>query len=298
MSNQNTLMNQLAPSARLRLENQVAVVTGGARGIGEGIVRRFVQEGARVVFSDLLNEKGKTLEEELGKNVAFYQADATSPSDTEALMTFAVDRFGSLDCVVNNAGAGGESGPIAGTSVEGFDRSIALLLRGPFLGIKYALPHMESGTIINIASVASLAGGYGAHAYTAAKFGVVGLTKSVALELAERGIRVNAICPGGTATFIWAPVFPDLPADLVEQIPEIVKPWVGEDKPLGRAGLPADIANAALWLASNESSWVTGQALVVDGGLTAGRAWSQSIHRIDQLREQFKSAVNRTTVAS
>jgi NAD(P)-dependent dehydrogenase (short-subunit alcohol dehydrogenase family) len=153
MSNQNTLMNQLAPSARLRLENQVVVVTGGARGIGEGIVRRFVQEGARVVFSDLLNEKGKTLEEELGKNVAFYQADATSPSDTEALMTFAVDRLGSLDCVVNNAGAGGESGPIAGTSVEGFDRSIALLLRGPFLGIKYALPHMEGGTIINIASV-------------------------------------------------------------------------------------------------------------------------------------------------
>jgi NAD(P)-dependent dehydrogenase (short-subunit alcohol dehydrogenase family) len=291
-------MNQLAHSARLRLENQVAVVTGGARGIGEGIVRRFVEEGARVVFSDLLNEKGKALEEELGKNVAFYRADATSPSDTEALMKFAVERFGSLDCLVNNAGAGGESGPVAGTSVEGFDRSIALLLRGPFLGIKYAVPHMESGTIINIASVASLAGGYGSHAYTAAKFGVVGLTKSVALELAERGIRVNAICPGGTATFIWAPVFPELPADLIEQIPEIVKPWVGEDKPLGRAGLPADIANAALWLASSESSWVTGQTLVVDGGLTAGRAWSQSIHRIDQLREHFKMAMHRTTAAS
>ena len=288
-------MNQLAPSARLRLENQVAVVTGGARGIGEGIVRRFVEEGARVVFSDLLNEKGKALEEELGKNVAFYRADATSPSDTEALMKFAVERFGSLDCVVNNAGAGGESGPVAGTSVEGFDRSIALLLRGPFLGIKYAVPHMESGTIINIASVASLAGGYGSHAYTAAKFGVVGLTKSVALELAEHGIRVNAICVGGTATWIWAPVFPEMPTELLEQIPDIVGPWTGEDKPLGRGGLPADIANAALWLASSESSWVTGQGLVVDGGLTAGRRWSQMLERVNQLRERFRSASDPTT---
>jgi NAD(P)-dependent dehydrogenase (short-subunit alcohol dehydrogenase family) len=110
-----------------------------------------------------------------------------------ALMKFAVERFGKLNCVVNNAGAGGEGGPIAGTSIEGFDRSIALLLRGPFLGIKYAVPHMENGTIINIASVAGVAGGYGPHAYTAAKFGVVGLTKSVALELAERGIRLARI---------------------------------------------------------------------------------------------------------
>jgi NAD(P)-dependent dehydrogenase (short-subunit alcohol dehydrogenase family) len=157
---------------------------------------------------------------------------------------------------------------------------------------------MQSGTIINIASVGGLVGGYGPHAYTAAKFGVVGLTKSVALELAERGIRVNAICSGGTATWIWAPVFPELPADLIEQIPEIVKPWVGADKPLGRAGLPTDIANAALWLASDESSWVTGQALVVDGGLTAGRAWSQSLRRIDQLKEQFQSAIHQATVAT
>jgi NAD(P)-dependent dehydrogenase (short-subunit alcohol dehydrogenase family) len=246
-----------------------------------------------------LNEKGKALEEELGKNAAFHRADATSPSDTEALMKFAVDRFGRLDCVVNNAGAGGEGGPIAETSVEGFDRSITLLLRGPFLGIKYAVPHMQSGaTIINIASVGDLVGGYGPHAYTAAKFGVVGLTKSVALELAERGIRVNAICPGGTATWIWAPIFPEMPADLVEQIPELVKPWAGADKPLGRAGVPADIANAALWLASGESSWVTGQALVVDGGLTAGRAWSQSLRRIDELKEHVRSALGQIKVAS
>ncbi len=292
-------MIQSAPTARLRLENQVAVVTGGSRGIGEGIVRRFVEEGAKVVFSDLLNEKGKALEKELGKNVAFFRADATSPSDTEALMKFAVDSFGRLDCVVNNAGAGGEGGPVAETSVEGFDRTIALVLRGPFLGIKYGVPHMQNGgTIINIASVAGLTGGYGPHAYSAAKFGVVGLTKSVALELAERGIRVNAICPGGIATAIFAPVAGEISSELTERTPEIVEPWLAGGLPLGRAGFPADIASAALWLASSESSFVTGHALVVDGGLMSGRRWSQTRIYYDELKERFRSAQGQTAVAS
>jgi NADP-dependent 3-hydroxy acid dehydrogenase YdfG len=191
-------------------------------------------------------------------------------------MNFTVGRFGKLDCVVNNAGASGEGGPIAEISVDGFDRTIALLLRGSFLGIKYAVPHMQSGgTIINIASVAGLTGGWGPHPYSAAKFGVVGLTKSAALELAERGIRVNAICPGGIATAIFAAAVPDLPAELLECTPEIVAPWIAGRYPNGRSGFPADIANAALWLASSESSFVTGHALVVDGGLTAGPPWSQ-----------------------
>ena len=130
-----------------------------------------------MVFSGRSGEKGKALEEELSPDVAFYRADAASGSETEALMNFCVERFGKLDCVVNNAGVGGEGGPIANTSVEGFNKSIALLLGGTFLGIKYAVPLMQTGgTIINIASVASLVGGYGSHAYTAAKFGVVGLT--------------------------------------------------------------------------------------------------------------------------
>jgi len=289
-------MDQFVPSSKLRLENQVAVVTGGARGLGAGIVSRFVEEGARVVFSDLLNEKGKALEEEFGQNVAFYRADATSAPDTEALMDFAVQRFGRLDCVVNNAGTGGVRGPIAEIPVEGFDQSIALLLRGPFLGIKYAVPHMKGGTIINIASISGITAGYSPHVYTAAKFGIVGLTKSVALELAEQGIRVNAICPGKMATYIWARIYPDMPADLVERVPEITEPWLAEGVPLGRAGLPADIANAALWLASSESSFVTGQAIVVDGGLTSGRPWSQMLRAFDQLRERFKSAVEQTAV--
>jgi NAD(P)-dependent dehydrogenase (short-subunit alcohol dehydrogenase family) len=292
-------MDCLNPSARLRLENQVAVVTGGARGIGAGIVRRFVEEGARVVYSDLLNEKGKALEEELGKNAAFYPADATSPPDTEALMNFAVERFGRLDCVVNNAGAAGESGPIAETSVEGFDRSIALLLRGPFLGIKYGVPRMQSGgTIINIASVAGIMASGSPHAYVAAKFGVVGLTKSVALELAERGIRVNAVCPGGTATAIWARAYPEMPAELIDRTPEIVEPWLAAGTPLGRAGLPADIANAALWLACDESSFVTGHTLVVDGGFTAGIRWSKRQDDFGKLKERFRSALGETTGTS
>ena len=224
-----------------------------------------------MVFSGRSHEKGKALEEELSPNVAFYRVDAASAADTEALMNFVVKRFGRLDCVVNNAGVGGECGPIGGTSVEGFNQSIVLLLGGTFLGIKYALPHMESGTIINIASVSGIGVGYSPHAYIAAKFGVVGLTKSVALELAERGIRVNAICPGIVATEIFSKVAPDLPAALIERTPEIVEPWGAEVTPLGRSGFPVDIANAALWLASSESSWVTGQAIVVDGGLTVGQ---------------------------
>src|SRR6516162_7656013 len=292
-------MSESAFSGKLRLANQVAVVTGGARGIGAGIVKRFVEEGARVVFSDLLDDKAKQLEKELGENVAFCRADSMSPSDIEALMSFAVTRFSKLDCVVNNAGAGGEGGPIAETSVEGFDRSIGLLLRGPFLGIKYAVPRMQGGgSIINISSVAGLTGGYAPHAYSAAKFGVVGLTKSVALELAERGIRVNAICPGGTATAIFAPIAGEVTQEVIERAPDIVEPWLAGNNPLGRAGFPADIANAALWLASSESSFVTGQALVVDGGLISGRRWSQTGLYYDQLRERFRSAFGQTTAPS
>jgi NAD(P)-dependent dehydrogenase (short-subunit alcohol dehydrogenase family) len=291
-------MNESAASGNLRLENQVAVVTGGTRGIGEGIVRRFIEEGAHVVFSGRSEEKGKTLAKELGENVAFYRADAASATQTEALMNFAVEHFGRLDCVVNNAGVSGEGGPITKTSIEGFERSIALLLLGTFFGIKYSVPHMKTGTIINISSIAGVTGGYGTHAYTAAKFGVIGLTKSVALELAESGIRVNAICPAAVPTAIFAAVLPEAPTDLIERAPEIVEPWAAEDKPLGRAGLPSDIANAALWLASSESSWVTGQAIVVDGGLTAGRRWSQTLHRSDQLRERFLPALRQTTAPS
>ena len=167
-------MKNEIPVRSLRLADQVAVVTGGTRGIGEGIVRRFLQEGAHVVFSGRSERKGKALEEELGENVVFYRADAASASETEALMKFAVEHFGKLDCVVNNAGVSGEGGPIAKTSIEGFERSIALLLLGTFFGVKYSVPHMKTGTIINISSIAGVTAGYGTHAYTRRSLGLSG----------------------------------------------------------------------------------------------------------------------------
>ena len=141
-----------------------------------------------------------------------------------------------------------------------------------------------------------MVGGYGPHAYTAAKFGVVGLTKSVALELAERRIRVNAICVGAVATAIFAPAaVGEITPEILERTPDIVEPWLAEMVPLGRSGFPIDVANAALWLASSESSFVTGEALTVDGGILAGRSWSQMLSRYDQLRERFRSAFGQTT---
>ena len=116
------------------------------------------------------------------------------------------------------------------------------------------------------------------------------------MELAERGTKVNAICPGGTATWIWAPLCPEMPAELLDRTPEIVEPWLAAGAPIGRAGLPADIANAAVWLASGESSFVAGHALVVDGGLTAGRRWSERLQGLEKLKEHFRSALSETTV--
>jgi NAD(P)-dependent dehydrogenase (short-subunit alcohol dehydrogenase family) len=274
--------------ARLLLKNQVAVVTGGARGIGAAIVRRLVKEGAQVVFGDILEQKGKALAAEVGDRVRFQRSDATSPEQTEKLMEAAIKYFGRLDCVVNNAGAGGFGGPIADIPVEGFDRTINLLLRGTFLGIKYAVRHMRSGSIINIASVAGLRGGYGPHAYTAAKFGVIGLTKSASLELAERNIRVNAICAAGIPTAIFAG--PQAPAALIERTPDIVRPLLAEGVPLRRAGSPEEIASAAVWLASDQAGYITGHQLVIDGGLTCGLPWSRQLEVYQKFVERFQSA--------
>lgn len=255
-----------------RLDGKVAVITGGASGIGEGTVRRFVTEGARVVVADIQDAKGHTLVDTLGGAAVYQHTDVAEEHDVKAAIGRALDEFGRLDCMFNNAGFGGTVGPIESTPVDEYDRTMNVLLRGVFLGMKHAAPVMKaqgSGSIISTASVAGLGGGRGPHIYSAAKAAIINLTRSVALELGESGVRVNCICPGGIATPLLARGLGG-----TEEAVDLVRGVLANLQAIKRSGIPEDIANAALWLASDESSFVNGHALVVDGGLTAGTMWS------------------------
>ena len=255
------------------LHEKVAIITGGASGIGAGTVRRFVAEGAKVLISDLDEEKGEALSAELGASTSFLRTDVSQEEQVAAMMAEATDLWGRIDCLFNNAGFGGALGPIASTSVEDYDLTMDVLLKGVFLGMKHVAPVMieqGSGSIISTASVAGLRVGYAPHLYSVAKCAVIQLTKTVALELGEHNIRVNAICPGFIATALAAGR-PDADADQIQQLRE----EGANNQVLGRVGEPSDIANMALFLASDESEWMTGQEWVVDGGFEAGRPWSR-----------------------
>lgn len=247
-----------------RMSGKVAVVTGAASGIGEGIVRRFVEEGARCVIADVQDGPGQALVGELGDATLFVRADVSREEDVAALVEQAVARFGRLDCMVNNAGILGAVGPVAQTETAAWLKTMDVLLNSVFYGIKCAAAVMieqGSGTIINTTSTAGLRAGLGPHAYTTAKHGVVGLTQSVATELGRHGIRVNAIAPGATVSSMTAFVSTGDAGALDEASRRIAR-----KVPLGRPGYPSDIANAALYLASDESTWTNGAVLVVDGG--------------------------------
>jgi NAD(P)-dependent dehydrogenase (short-subunit alcohol dehydrogenase family) len=195
-------------------------------------------------------------------------------------------RFGRLDCIFNNAGYGGVGGRITEVPVAGFDETMGVLLRGVFLGMKHAAAVMKrqgSGSIISTASIAGLCTGLAPHVYSTAKAAVIHLTRSVAMELGEHGIRVNCICPGGIATPIFGKGL-GLSPERAEEIVPLMKGVLENLQPIKRAGLPEDIAQAALWLASDESTFVNGHALVVDGGLSGGRSWSESQFRRATLR--------------
>lgn len=256
-----------------RLDGKVAAITGGASGIGAGTVRRFLEEGAQVLIADLDGDKGAALAAELGAGTAFLRTDVSKEEDVAAMIAETVDRFGRIDVLYNNAGFGGALGPIESTSVADYDLTMDVLLKSVFLGMKHVAPVMKaqgSGSIISTASVAGLRVGYAPHLYSVAKCAVIHLTKTVALELGEHGVRVNAICPGFIATPLAAGR-PDADESQIEQL----RATGASSQVLGRVGEPLDIANMALFLASDDAEWITGREFVVDGGFEAGPPWSR-----------------------
>ena len=254
-----------------RLSGKTAIITGGASGIGAATVRLFAEEGARVVIADTQEDLGQALATELGDVGEFAKVDVTREDDVSGVIDDCMKRWGRLDCMYNNAGFGGALGSLETTTVEEFDITFDVLLKGVFLGIKHGMRVMRpqgSGSIISTASVAGLKTGESPHLYSVAKAAVVHLTKSAALELGEYGIRVNCICPGIVAT----PLAAGKPGISQEALDKLAK-GLSRAQALGRVGRPDDIARAALWLASDEAEWVTGHAQVVDGGAFAGRPW-------------------------
>jgi NAD(P)-dependent dehydrogenase (short-subunit alcohol dehydrogenase family) len=252
----------------MRLKGKVAVVTGGASGMGLASVMRFLAEGAQVVVADFNEETGAAAvghaeEAGFGDSVSYVRADVAREGDVIAMLDHATTRFGHLDVVFNNAGVGGAIGPLTETTVDDWDYTFDVLAKGVFLGIKHAARIFRSqqsgGSIINTASIAGLSGDGGPLVYSAAKAAVVNLTMSAAVELAPDRIRVNAICPG----FIATPL-----ADGGD--PEGTRNRFAKAQPWPEYGRGDHIAGAALFFACDDSVFVTGEKLVVDGGLTAG----------------------------
>lgn len=273
------------------LTGKAAVVTGATSGIGRRTVERFVEEGARVLFCGRRAELGASLEKALGaERCRFVQADVTREADVEQVIGACVKAWGRLDCLFNNAGGPAPTGGIESIPVEGFDAAMATLLRSVMLGMKHAAPIMVkqgSGSIINNGSVAGVRAGLSSSmTYSAAKAAVVHFSTCVAMQLGERNVRVNCISPGGIATGIFGKAL-GLPTEAAEKSAEAIKAGLAKLQPIPRAGLTDDIANAAVFLASDQSSFVNGHNLVVDGGLVGGRQWSALQASLAGMKQAF-----------
>lgn len=251
----------------MKLPDQVAVITGGANGIGAETALRFLREGARVMIADLneanaLRMLATAAEAGYGERIRFVKTDVAEETQVQAMFDATLTHFGRLDCVFNNAGVGGVFGPIAQTRVEDWDYTLAVLLRGVFLGMKHGARILQAqgsgGCIISTSSVAGYAAGSGAHAYSSAKAAIINLTRSVAVELAPNRIRVNAVAPGPLMTDLFH-------RGKVEEAAQSIlqrQPW-----PV--PGGASDVAGVVAFLASDDASFITGETIVVDGGLLA-----------------------------
>jgi NAD(P)-dependent dehydrogenase (short-subunit alcohol dehydrogenase family) len=248
------------------LAGKAALVTGGAKGIGRATALAFAREGARVLLCDLDADAGRAVAREIGEaggDARFRRADVTREDDVAALVAAAVEAFGRLDCAVNNAGITGTGGPLASLSLDDFRRVIDVNLVSVFLCMKHELPVMQrqaSGAIVNLASGAGLIAVPFLAPYCASKHGVLGLTKTAAVENAKTGVRVNAICPGSTDT-------PMLRGAMAAS-PDLEK-LILASSPSGRLGHAEEVAEAVVWLCSDRASFVSGESMLVDGGAVA-----------------------------
>src|SRR6266849_4468634 len=273
----------------LPLEGEVAVITGGTSGIGACTAEVFVANGAKVVIAGRRQDRGEKLAGKLGDAASFIRTDVSVEADVKAMIDLAVHRFGRLDCLMNNAGRSSQYAAIAEVDLEQFDAVIAVHLRAVLAGMKYAARVMAvqgTGSIINVASVNGIRAGLGGHYYSAAKAASIHLTRCAAMELGEKGIRVNSLSPGMIATGAFGK-YADMHPDEADENPEYAEAAIGSVlprwQPLPFVGRADDIAQAALFLASDASRFVTGHNLVVDGGISAG--WPIAAARPD--RELF-----------
>ena len=264
------------------LQDHVAVVVGATSGIGAAIAQSFAAEGGSVVMAGRRQHQGEELAVQLGSRALFVRADVTCEADVEGLIGTTVDRYGRVDCLVNSAGAGGSPDGITKVDLDRLAQTLSVHVGGTVASMKHVAPVMlsrGSGSIINVASVGGRVAGWTFLDYSAAKAAVIQLTRSVAIELADHGVRVNSISPGPILTGIFAKgagldhADADQSAAALEPVfNERLEQW----QPIRRAGLPADVAAVALWLASDAAEFVTGQDIAVDGGITAGRPASVS----------------------
>lgn len=275
-----------------RLEGKVAAITGASSGFGEGAARRFVAEGAKVALGDIQDDKGQALADMLGEDAVYSHCNVTVEEEVANLVDSAIEHFGHLDIMYNNAGIVGAVGPFDTHSTEEWKATIDVLLNGVFFGVKHAARAMkprETGAIVSMASTASVWGGLGPHAYTAAKHGVVGVTKAAAAELGHFGIRANAIAPAGMAT----PMVANFMLGDHTKIEEVTQELAAASPLKNRAGLAEDVVNAALFLASDEAGYISGHTLLIDAAQTVG-AMAEGVaftEHIPMVREAGKAGL-------
>ncbi|MEL6861898.1 MAG: SDR family oxidoreductase [Pseudomonadota bacterium] len=264
------------------LSGKVAVITGAASGIGAAGVEVFVEAGAKVIISDVQDDKGEALVTRFGGDTVAYQhCDVTDPKALEALMQSAVDTFGGLDILWNNAGSGGTSSTVEELDLDGYQFTMDLLLKSVFAGTHFAVPHMKArggGSVINTSSISAVCAGYAPVTYSVAKKAVAHFSKLAAAELAKYQIRVNAVLPGFIATSIFGASL-GLPREQADQMAEMVAQAGGAMQPIGRTGSGADIANMAAYLSSDQAGFITGGEFLVDGGMTVGppHSWNEEM---------------------